>query len=141
MEGKDDDAGKNQEQVDNKEDDKSLYDTANVYKSSNDTSDDETSIDSSEDDEDPLKKKKKPKRCQHFSCSTKLLLTSYACYCGNFFCALHTPPEEHQCDFDYHAMAKKKIKMDNPKIVKKKVPDIWTHFRMVKFVQLFTKSI
>ena len=141
MDGKDDDTRKDQKQVDTQEADESVCDTANEYESTTDTSDDETSGHSSEEDDDDPLKKKKPKRCQHSSCRTKLLLTSYACYCGNFFCALHTPPEEHQCDFDYHAMAKKKIKMDNPKIVKKKVPDIWTHFRLVKFVQLLTRSI
>ena len=88
--------------------------------------DDDTTSESSEDDDDQTEKKekKKPKRCEFPSCRTKLFLTSYSCYCGNFFCALHTPPEEHNCNFDYHAMAKKKIKEDNPKVVKEKVPEI-----------------
>ena len=125
MEGKDEDNGKNKEQVDINEDDGSVYDTANGDETSSDMSEDDTTTDSSEDD-DPLKekKKKKPRRCQHPSCRTKLLLTSYACYCGQYFCALHTPPEEHKCDFDYHGMAKKKIKEDNPKVVKEKVREI-----------------
>ena len=124
MEGKEEN---NQEGEEMKKD-SSEYETAEDESSNDDTEEDTTS-DSSDDDTTALlgtKQKKKPKRCQHSSCRTKLLLTSYSCYCGNIFCALHTPPEEHQCDFDYHAMAKKKIKMDNPKIVKKKVPDIWT---------------
>ena len=122
MEGKDKDSGKNKEQVDINVDDNSDYETATEYESS---SEDETTTESSEDD-DPMtkKKKKKPKRCQHPSCRTRLLLTSYSCHCGLYFCVLHTPPEEHECEFDYHAMAKKKIKEDNPKCVKEKITEI-----------------
>ena len=125
MEGKDEDNVKNKEQVDINEDDGSVYDTANGDETSSDMSEDNTTTDSSEDD-DPLKekKKKKPRRCQHPSCRTKLLLTSYACYYGKYLCALHTPPEEHGCGFDYHAIAKKKTQEDNPKVVKEKVREI-----------------
>ena len=124
MEGKDEDNGKNEEQVDINEDDSFVFDLANVDETSSAISEDDTT--SSSVDDDPLKekKKKKPKRCQHPSCRTKLLLTSYACYCGQYFCALHTPPEEHGCDFDYHGMAKKKIKEDNPRVVNEKVREI-----------------
>merc|ERR1712142_140432 len=93
--------------------------------SDTETSDEDTASESSGYDENRNKKKrKKPKRCEHYSCRTKLYLTSYSCYCESYFCPLHTPPEEHGCDFDYHGMAKKKIKEDNPKVVKEKVSEI-----------------
>jgi len=77
----------------------------------------------SNDDETPTKKEK-PKRCHLQDCSTKLNLTSYSCRCGKFFCSLHTPAEEHQCDFDYKEMGRNKIKGDNPKCVKEKINKI-----------------
>ena len=65
MEGKDEDNGKNKEQVDINEDDGSVYDTANGDETSSDMSEDDTTTDSSEDDEPLKKNKKKPKRCMH----------------------------------------------------------------------------
>ena len=111
------------EQVDLPENSNQAYDTRDELVSTDTSDDDDTTSESSEDD-NQAEKKKKPKRCEFPSCRTKLFLTSYSCYCGDYFCALHTPPEEHDCDFDYHAMAKKKIKKDNPKVVKEKVPEI-----------------
>ena len=130
MEGKDEDSSKKKEQMDINDDDKSDYETASEDETPSDDSEDDTTTISSEDDTTPLlgtkkKKRKKPKRCQHPSCRTKLLLTSYSCYCGLYFCTLHTPPEEHSCDFDYKAMARKKIKEDNPKCVKERVVKFW----------------
>ena len=122
MEGKEE----NNQEGEEMNKDSSEYETAEDESSNDDTEEDTTS-DSSDDDTTALlgtKQKKKPKRCQHSSCRSKLLLTSYSCYCERYFCSLHTPPEEHSCDFDYKAMAKKKIKKDNPKCVKEKVKQI-----------------
>ena len=70
------------------------------------------------------KKKKKPRRCEFPTCRTRLLLTSYACRCEKFFCPLHVPSEEHDCEFDYHGMARKKIRRDNPKVIGRKIRKI-----------------
>ena len=64
----------------------------------------------------------KPSRyCHMVDCKRRLPLMTFPCRCGKTFCVLHKPPEEHKCQFDYHAAAKRKIKKDNPKIVAEKI--------------------
>merc|ERR1712192_390770 len=65
--------------------------------------------------------KKKKKRCALDSCQTRLGLTAYQCRCGRMFCPLHTPAEEHACDFDYQGEAREQIEEGNPKVVAEKV--------------------
>lgn len=43
----------------------------------------------------------RPKRCQHESCKTKLMLADFPCKCKNFYCSQHRYSESHKCTFDY----------------------------------------
>ncbi|KAH9411670.1 hypothetical protein HK407_04g07780 [Ordospora pajunii] len=57
-------------------------------------------------------------------CSKKLKLTNnYGCRCGNVYCASHRFHDQHECTFDYKAIAIAKLKLQNPKINEKKISD------------------
>ena len=46
-------------------------------------------------------KAEKPKKCQHLSCKTKLMLSDFACKCENYYCSSHRHAESHSCSFDF----------------------------------------
>ena len=46
-------------------------------------------------------KAEKPKRCQHASCKTKLMLSDFACKCENYYCSSHRHAESHSCSYDF----------------------------------------
>lgn len=46
-------------------------------------------------------------RC--FSCRKKVGLTGTECRCGYVYCSTHRYPEEHECDFDFQALAQEKV--------------------------------
>ena len=57
-------------------------------------------------------------------CSKKLKLTNnYSCRCGNMYCANHRFHDQHDCTFDYKAIAIAKLKLQNPKLNEKKISD------------------
>lgn len=43
----------------------------------------------------------KPKRCCQDGCKKKLMLTDFACKCGEYHCSAHRIPEAHHCSFDF----------------------------------------
>ncbi len=43
----------------------------------------------------------KPKRCCQEGCKKKLMLTDFACKCGEYHCSAHRIPEAHNCHFDF----------------------------------------
>ncbi len=46
-------------------------------------------------------------RCK--SCNKKLGLTAFNCRCGDYYCSKHRHAEEHNCSYDYKAVAKKQL--------------------------------
>jgi len=40
----------------------------------------------------------------------------FKCKCGYVFCTRHRIAEEHDCQFDYHGVAKAKIAKENQKL-------------------------
>ncbi len=57
-------------------------------------------------------------------CNKKLKLTSLICKCNNTYCNLHTPPEMHNCSFDYKKHGQDLLKKANPKILHEKIVKI-----------------
>lgn len=58
--------------------------------------------------------KKSLNRCE--KCKKKVGLTGFTCRCGSLFCALHRLSTQHDCTFDYKAMAKAELEKSNPKL-------------------------
>merc|ERR1712038_409854 len=67
-------------------------------------------------------KTKKRNRC--WLCEKKVGLTGFACRCGGLFCSAHRYSDEHQCTFDYRALAAREISTNNPVVVAEKVAKI-----------------
>ncbi|XP_019189971.1 PREDICTED: zinc finger A20 and AN1 domain-containing stress-associated protein 5-like [Ipomoea nil] len=63
----------------------------------------------------------KSKRC--FCCKKKVGLMSFGCRCDGTFCGRHRFPEEHKCDFDFKAMGRNVLAMENPAISGDKLPE------------------
>ena len=66
----------------------------------------------------------KRRRCDHDQCNKKLGLHAFPCRCEKFFCAKHMSSFEHNCTFDYKAMAAKEIEEKNPKVEGEKIKKI-----------------
>jgi predicted nucleic acid binding AN1-type Zn finger protein len=58
-------------------------------------------------------------RC--WNCNKKVGLLGIKCRCGFTFCSSHRYPECHACDFDYKALQKTTLEMQNPVVVAPKV--------------------
>ena len=54
-------------------------------------------------------KKEKPGRCEFTTCKKKLLLSDFACRCGNFYCLNHRLSEQHVCTYDYAGKHKNEL--------------------------------
>ena len=54
-------------------------------------------------------------------CDKKLKLTNLICKCNIIYCNLHTPPEMHNCSFDYKKLGKQLLEKKNPKILTEKL--------------------
>lgn len=59
--------------------------------------------------------------CQH--CKRKTLM-KVVCKCKMVVCFNCRDPEFHECNFDYHAEAKEKLKKDNPSVIAEKMVKI-----------------
>lgn len=66
----------------------------------------------------------KPQRCCEKDCKKKLGTIKFTCHCKLNFCSKHRLPENHNCQFDYVSEGKKKLKENNPVVVKPKVIQI-----------------
>ncbi|XP_028408395.1 AN1-type zinc finger protein 4-like [Dendronephthya gigantea] len=65
----------------------------------------------------------KKTRCTY--CRKKTgLATTYACRCGNSFCATHRYAETHNCNYDYKTEGRKLLEQSNPLVVAPKLPKI-----------------
>ncbi|GBG31853.1 Zinc finger A20 and AN1 domain-containing stress-associated protein 6 [Hondaea fermentalgiana] len=67
--------------------------------------------------ERPVQKKKN--RCWH--CRKKIGLTGIECRCGYIFCGMHRYADQHSCDFDHAALARKHLADENQGAAAKKV--------------------
>ena len=56
-----------------------------------------------------MHKKEKPSRCDFTTCKKKLLLSDFACRCGNFYCLNHRLSEQHVCTYDYAGRHKNEL--------------------------------
>ncbi|KAF9764209.1 AN1-type zinc finger protein 6 [Nosema granulosis] len=66
------------------------------------------------------KKEESVKKCT--TCKRKLgVVSCYTCRCGNNFCTRHRFYDQHDCSFDYKTQAIEKLKINNPKIVNKRI--------------------
>lgn len=61
-------------------------------------------------------------RCQYKECKRKII--NIECKCGKLFCRQHRLPFDHECQFNYKNEHKNKIKIQNPKIINKKIDPI-----------------
>ncbi|MCO5563402.1 hypothetical protein L7F22_017043 [Adiantum nelumboides] len=61
----------------------------------------------------------KPNRC--LACRKRVGLTGFKCRCGDVFCSSHRYSDQHQCSFDYKAMARQAIAAHNPVVNADKV--------------------
>ena len=50
-------------------------------------------------------------RCK--SCNKKLGLIALNCRCGDYYCSKHRHAEEHNCSYDYKAVAQKQLAVAN----------------------------
>ncbi len=57
-------------------------------------------------------------------CNKKLKLTNLMCKCKNIYCNIHSPPEMHDCSFDYKQLGKQLLLKQNPKIINNKLVKI-----------------
>ncbi|KAF0697701.1 Aste57867_11628 [Aphanomyces stellatus] len=62
------------------------------------------------------------RRC--WTCKGKIALSAVTCRCGYTFCNRHRYAEEHNCVFDFRHLAKRKLEMENPRVVPLKVARI-----------------
>lgn len=62
-------------------------------------------------------------KCDFDSCKRKLPLSAYACRCKLLYCAMHVPPEEHKCTYNFHEEHKKTIErnLSSMTITKKEI--------------------
>jgi len=60
-------------------------------------------------------------KCFYSDCKKPINLTSIKCKCENIFCSLHRLPESHNCNFNYKLNIINKLKINNPKIIDKKI--------------------
>jgi predicted nucleic acid binding AN1-type Zn finger protein len=64
----------------------------------------------------------KPKRCCQDGCKKKLMLTDFACKCGEYHCSAHRIPEAHYCSFDFKENHKENLlKTMSTAVVAKKI--------------------
>ncbi|MCO5609573.1 hypothetical protein L7F22_063803 [Adiantum nelumboides] len=61
----------------------------------------------------------KPNRC--LACRKRVGLTGFKCRCGDVFCSSHRYSDQHQCPFDYKAVARQAIAARNPVVKGDKV--------------------
>ena len=66
-------------------------------------------------------KAEKPKRCQHLSCKTKLMLSDFACKCENYYCSSHRHAESHSCSFDFKKQSHLQLEKQLVKVVSSKL--------------------
>jgi hypothetical protein len=65
---------------------------------------------------------KNRRRC--WECKVKVGLTAVTCRCDYTFCNKHRYAEEHACSFDFKVSAKRKLTVENPRVVPAKVARI-----------------
>ncbi|TYZ65934.1 hypothetical protein PybrP1_007464 [[Pythium] brassicae (nom. inval.)] len=65
---------------------------------------------------------KNRRRC--WECKVKVGLTAVTCRCDYTFCNKHRYAEEHACAFDFKVSAKRKLEVENPRVVPAKVARI-----------------
>lgn len=58
-------------------------------------------------------------RCM--SCNKKIGISGFDCKCAGMFCSVHRYPSSHNCTFDFHTDYKKKLAINNPKVVAEKI--------------------
>lgn len=59
------------------------------------------------------------------ACGRKLRITNnFSCRCGDTFCIMHRFYDQHNCNFDYKNEAIEKLRVKNPKIIRKKLGDM-----------------
>ena len=69
------------------------------------------------------KKEAAPTACS--KCARRLRVTNnYSCRCGGIYCIQHRFHDQHDCTFDYKAMAIAKLAAQNPKIAGKRIGEI-----------------
>ena len=57
-------------------------------------------------------------------CNKKLKLTNLMCKCNNTYCNINSPPELHNCTFDYKKQGQDLLNKNNPKIISNKIVKI-----------------
>ena len=55
-------------------------------------------------------------------CNKKTILL-FKYHCGGNFCLKHRNAESHECQFDYKCKGKEILKINNPVVIKDKVPN------------------
>jgi hypothetical protein len=65
---------------------------------------------------------KNRRRC--WECKAKVGLTAVTCRCDFTFCNKHRYAEEHNCRFNFKSAAKRKLEVENPRVVPSKVARI-----------------
>jgi len=66
--------------------------------------------------------KKASNRCG--VCRKKVGLTGFKCRCEGLFCSIHRYSDKHDCSIDYQALAKDKLKKENPVVEASKLERI-----------------
>jgi hypothetical protein len=72
---------------------------------------------------EPTKKKDKS-LCQYGECKKRIKITDYPCKCGNIYCNIHKPPENHDCQYDYREIELKDKKIEQMKCLSNKMQKI-----------------
>lgn len=76
-------------------------------------------------EEEPIQERpvqKKRNRC--WECRKKIGLTGIECRCGYVFCSMHRYADQHSCDFDHGALARKHLAAENQGAQAKKLEAI-----------------
>lgn len=58
---------------------------------------------------------KNKRRC--WTCNIKIGLTAVTCRCDYTFCNKHRYAEEHNCQFNFKSVAKRKLEQENPQVI------------------------
>lgn len=69
------------------------------------------------------RKESAPLACS--KCGKRLRVTNnYSCRCGSIYCIQHRFHDQHDCTFDYKAMAIAKLAAQNPKVAGRRIGDL-----------------
>lgn len=63
-------------------------------------------------------------KCSYAGCLQSVNVLSFTCRCSLSFCIKHRLPIQHECVYDYKEEGRKRLIIENPRVVANRIEEI-----------------